>query len=264
MSDGALPPLVGMVHLMALPGAPGFGGSMQAVVDDAVRRARTLASAGFTAVMVENFGDAPFFADRVPPETVAAQAVAAAAVSAVGEIRHGVNVLRNDALAALGVATASGAAFIRVNVLTGSMHTDQGPIIGKAAEVARARTALAPAVDIWADVFVKHASPPPGATLEQSAADTLERGGADALVVSGPSTGAAPPLDRLQRLREVFPDATLAVGSGADPDNLEELAEIADHIIVGTSLEKGGRPGAALDPARLERFVGAAERAGLM
>ena len=101
----------------------------------------------------------------------------------------GVNVLRNDALAALGIAAATGARFIRVNVLTGLMYTDQGPITGKAAEVARARSRLAPDVEIWADVLVKHAVAPPGSDIRQMARDTIERGGADALIMSGSGTG---------------------------------------------------------------------------
>lgn len=237
---------------------------MQAVIEDAAERAEHLTTAGFTGLMIENFGDIPFFADTVPPETVAAQAVAVAAVSSDNEARIGVNVLRNDALAALGIAAATGADFIRVNVLTGSMNTDQGPIVGRAAEVARARSTLGPTVQVWADVFVKHATPPPGAELEQVAADTLERGGADALVVSGSATGSAPPLERLERLRKAFPNASLVVGSGADSENLAALADLADHVIVGTSLEVDGRPGAPIDPARLDRFVAAARKVGLL
>jgi predicted TIM-barrel enzyme len=117
---------------------------------------------------------------------------------------------------------------------------------------------------VWADVFVKHAAPPPGRTLEQAASDTWERAGADALVVSGEGTGRAPDLASVARIRETVADAPIVVGSGATPENLAELAEIADHIIVGTALEQGGRPGGPLDPARVERFAAAAARAGLL
>ena len=75
-------PAIGMVHLRALPGAPRFGGSMAAVVDAAIADARTLSAAGFDGLIVENFGDAPFFPDRVPAETIAALSVAVDAVRA--------------------------------------------------------------------------------------------------------------------------------------------------------------------------------------
>lgn len=262
-SARSLPSLVAMVHLPPLPGSPRFRGSMEAVVEEAVDRASRLTAAGFGALMVENFGDTPFFAGRVPPVTVAAVTACVSAIRAAVPVPVGVNVLRNDAAAALGVAAVTGAAFIRVNVLTGTMNTDQGPVVGQAAELLRQRAALAIDVAIWADVFVKHATPPPGATLAEAASDTFERGGADALVISGARTGEPTDLETLELVRTAVPDAPLVVGSGATPETLPELAKLADHIIVGSALERDGRPGDELDERRLDRFMEAAEAAGL-
>lgn len=256
--------LVGMVHLRPLPGSPGYVGSIEDVVADAVARARTLADAGFPALMVENFGDVPFYADRVPAVTVAAMTRCVEAVKEATGLSVGVNVLRNDVESALSVAAATGAQFVRVNVLTGTMFTDQGPIVGRASEVIRLRERLCPDVAIWADVLVKHAVPPPGLTLEQAAADTWQRGGADALIVSGSGTGHAPDLDRFEQVRAAAPHAPLVAGSGADPSNLPEIAARCDHVIVGTYLEREGIPGAPLDPERLEAFMGTARRVGLL
>ena len=161
-----------------------------AAVGDAV----AIEKAGFEAVMVKNFGDAPFFADDVPKVTVAVMSVVAQSIAAAVGVPVGINVLRNDAAASLAIAAATGASMIRANVLSGTMYTDQGPIVGKAAEVGRLRASIAPDVAILADVFVKHAIPPPGLSVTQVAEDTLDRGGADALVVSGSSTGRKPPI----------------------------------------------------------------------
>lgn len=253
-----------MVHLAPLPGAPRFQGSLVEVVDEAVDRAVTLVDAGFEGLIVENFGDAPFFAGSVPPETVAAMTRCVVSVADAVDVPFGVNVLRNDARAAIAVAAATGAAFIRVNVLTGSMHTDQGPIVGDAALVARDRARLSPGTAVWADVFVKHAVPPPGTTLEQSALDTWERGGADALVISGTGTGHAPDEERLSRIAAAVPAAPLVVGSGVDPDNVARFGAKAQHLVVGTCLERDGAPGAPLDAARIERFMDAARAAGVV
>lgn len=263
-SNATIPPLVGMVHLAALPGSPGFGGSMTEVLEEAVGRATLLSEHGFEALMVENFGDLPFFGDAVPPVTVASMTACVDAIRRETGSVTGVNVLRNDALSALAIAAATGASFIRVNVLSGSMHTDQGPIVGRAAEVGRQRAALVPEAVVWADVLVKHAAPPGGVTLEQSAVDTWERAGADALVISGTGTGHAPDPARFGRVAEAVPEAPLVVGSGADTSNLAELAAVSDHVIVGTALEEDGRPGAALDPDRVAAFADAATRAGLV
>ena len=180
-----IPRVVGMVHLLPLPGSPGFNGSMDEIMKTAVSDASDLAEAGFPALMIENFGDVPFLADGVPAETISAMTVSVTGVSDATGLPFGVNVLRNDALSALGIAAATGAAFIRVNVLTGIMYTDQGPIVGQAAEVLRKRSRLAPGVEIWADVMVKHAAAPTGIDASRAAADTVERGRADAVIVSG-------------------------------------------------------------------------------
>src|SRR5258706_346740 len=125
--------IIGMVHVAALPGAPRYGGSMQAVIDAAMRDARALRDGGCDAMAFENFGDRPFFKDRVPAETVAALTRVIVAVAAEVALPFGVNVLRNDAASAIAIAATTGAAFIRVNVHTGAMLTDQGIIQGRGA-----------------------------------------------------------------------------------------------------------------------------------
>jgi len=251
-------PLIGMVHLGPLPGAPRYGGDLETVLTAACADARDLEAAGFDALLVENHGDAPFFADDVPKATVAALARAVAEVRRSVQLPVGVNVLRNDALAALAVAAATGAAFIRVNVLAGTMYTDQGPISGRAAAVTRLRASLCPSVSILADVFVKHALPPPGLTLEQAAADTWLRGGADGLIVTGTATGRETSLDDLRRVREAVPNAPLYAGSGVTAESVRAVLGMADGLIAGTALKRDGRVSNPVDPARAAALVAAA------
>lgn len=259
-----LPRLVGMVHLLPLPGSPRFGGSMAEVVDTAAKDARVLVDAGFPALMVENFGDAPFFAESVPPETIATMTVALTAIAHTN-VPLGVNVLRNDAKSALAIAAATGARFIRVNVLTGLMYTDQGPIIGRAAEVQRDRSRLCPDVEVWADVMVKHATPPPGLETRQAVEDTIERGLADAIVISGAGTGTEPDLALARQIKDAMPDGTrVVVGSGASTDNLDELLAVADTFIVGTSIKVDGNSASRPDPLRANAFVEQAAERGLL
>ncbi|MFQ5947935.1 MAG: BtpA/SgcQ family protein [Acidimicrobiia bacterium] len=251
-------PLIGMVHLGPLPGAPRFDGDFDAIVKAAVADARTLVEAGFDALLVENYGDAPFFADDVPKVTVAAMTRAVAAIRGEVSLPVGVNVLRNDGPAALAVAAATGAQFIRVNVLTGSMSTDQGLITGRAAELARLRSSLGSGIRILADVFVKHAVPPPGLTIEQAARDTFDRGPADALVITGSATGRAPATALLERVRTAVPKAPLLAGSGATADTVGQLLETCDGVIVGTAIKVGGVTTQPVDPERADSFVRAA------
>jgi hypothetical protein len=256
------PSLIGMVHLLPLSGSPRFAGKFDQVLERAVADALVLEDAGFGGLMIENFGDDPFYADHVPPVTVAGITAAVSAVQTAVSIPIGVNVLRNDAIAALGIAAVTGAAYIRVNVLTGTMFTDQGTIEGNAADVARERLRLCPDTLILADVLVKHASPPPGLTIEQAGLDTWQRGGADALIVSGHGTGAEPDLDQALRLRQAVPEAHILIGSGANPANLCLLAQAANGAIVGTSLKVGGRAGEMVDASRASAMVEAAAKLG--
>lgn len=249
--------LIGMVHLGPLPGSPrpaDFEKTLAAAVTDATR----LESAGFDALMIENFGDAPFYADRVPNVTIAVMTRAAVAVGGSVSLPIGINVLRNDAEAALAIAAATGARFVRVNVLSGTMYTDQGPIVGRAAEVARLRAAVAPEVRILADVMVKHATPPPGLTLEQAATDLWERGGADGIVVSGSGTGRPLDRDHLAAVRAAVPEAPIYAGSGAGADTIADLLENCTGVIVGTATKEGGRAAGRVDERRARAIVEAA------
>ncbi len=259
-----IPRLVGMVHLLPLPGSPGYGGSMQEVVETAVADAGELASAGFPALMIENFGDVPFHADSVAAETIAGITVAVAAVLEATTLNIGVNVLRNDVLSALGIAAATGASFVRVNVLTGLMYTDQGPIVGRAAEALRKRQMLAPTVEIWADVMVKHAASPYGVDARQTAADTIERGLADAVIVSGSGTGAEPDIHEATVVRASVPkDTRVVIGSGANVNNLSKLMDVADTVIVGSAIKVNGDANNRVDPARAAHFAQVAGEHGL-
>lgn len=250
-------PLIGMVHLHALPGSPRYRG-MRDVLDAAIHDALALADGGVDAIMVENFGDVPFHPGAAPPETLAGMTRAIAAIAARTDLPLGVNVLRNDARAALAIAAATGARFIRVNVHTGAMLTDQGWITGQAHETLRLRASLGADVGILADVLVKHAVAPAGLAIEDAARDTWHRGLADALIVSGAATGAATDPDRARRVRDAVPDAPILIGSGLTAGNAAALLSVADGAIVGSAFQQDGRAGSPVDPARVRTLLDAA------
>ena len=249
--------VVGVVHLRPLPGSPDWrkGGSMADVIEKALADAASYEVGGANGIFIENFGDVPFTAKAVGSETVAAMAAVGRAVHAAVEIPVGFNVLRNDAVAALGLCAACGGEFIRVNVHTGSMLTDQGMIEGTAYETVRRRAVLCPEVKILADVLVKHAVPVEPQPIEHVALDTLQRGRADGLIVSGSATGAQVSMDELRRVREACPEAPLFVGSGVNEENVSESLEWADGVIVGSSLKKDGILSNPVDVERVKRLV---------
>ena len=260
---GARKPIVGMVHLAPLPGAPRWGGSMAAVLERARADARALADGGVDAILVENFLDAPFYPERVPPETVAAMTVAVAEVARAAPLPVGVNVLRNDVAAALAIAAATGARFVRVNVHTGVMLADQGWLEGRAHETLRLRARLTGAgepIAIRADVLVKHAVPPAALDLAQTARDCWHRGLADGLIVTGEGTGAPTDAARIEAVKAAVPEAPVWVGSGLTAESAPRLLALADGAIVGSALAHDGRAGAGIDPERVRRLMAAVPR----
>ena len=255
------PRVCGMIHLRALPGAP-HAEPIERTVEAALQDARVLIEAGFDGVMVENFGDAPFFAEQVPAVTVAAMSrVVSTLRVAIGQrVQLGVNVLRNDALAALSIAAACSADAIRVNVHSGARVTDQGLITGRAAETVRLRHSLqAEGVSIWADVAVKHSAPlGQPRPLPEEVAELVGRGKADAVIVTGSGTGKPVDLAELGRVRRGLPEgAALLVGSGVTSQTIRALLEIADGVIVGTSVKEGSISTAPVDPQRARALVAA-------
>jgi membrane complex biogenesis BtpA family protein len=254
--------LVGVIHLPPLPGSPRSRLSAGECARAAATDARALADAGYDAVIVENFGDAPFFASRVPPVTVAAMTASALAVRAAApELALGVNVLRNDVEAALSIAVCTQASFVRVNVLTGARVTDQGIVEGDAATALRLRRALlAEGVAIWADVDVKHSAPLGAARpLVQEVEDLTKRGLADVVLVTGEGTGKGVDVAGLAVVKAAA-ERPVLVASGATLATLPQLTASCDGVVVGSALRAGGVPGGPID-ARLAAEFAAAFRA---
>ena len=255
------PVLIGMVHLLPLPGAPRYGGDLTAVADRARFDAAALADAGFSAVMVENYGDSPFLPGPVGPETVAAMARISLCVAAECGLPIGINVLRNDARAALGIAAVVDARFIRVNVHCGSTVTDQGILTGRAHETIRERARLGADVLVLADVLVKHGRPLGVDDPALAARDAVHRGHADALIVTGAATGATADPDRVREVLAAVPGTPVLVGSGLTEATANTFFPLAAGAIVGTSIKVDGVSDAPVDLGRARHLVEAVREA---
>jgi len=255
-----LPSLVGVIHLRALPESPRYDGHLAAVIASAERDARALVAAGFDGIMVENFGDAPFVPGRVAPVTVAAMTACALAVRAAAPgLALGINVLRNDAEAALAVAVAASAEMIRVNVHTGARVTDQGLIEGRAHLTLRQRRALgAERVALFCDVDVKHSAALAPRPIGEEAHDLAGRGLADAVLVTGSGTGRGAAREDLAAvLAAVY--VPVLVASGVTVETLADV-QAAHGVIVGSCLRASGRAGDEVDGDVAKRFAEAFRR----
>jgi hypothetical protein len=248
-------PVIGMVHLKALPGSPGYSGDMEEVIQFALADAQALEKGGVDGIMIENFFDVPFFPDNVEPVTVSAMTRVIVAIREKTKLPLGINVLRNDGISALSIAHVCGCQFIRINILSGAMITDQGIIQGKAAEISRLRKRFNSNILIFADCLVKHATPLGQPDILQAAEDTWKRAGADALILSGSGTGKTTDFNQIKAVKQHLPDAPVLVGSGVNEKNIGTILNIADGVIVGSSLKQGNVISNRVDRHKVEALI---------
>ncbi len=254
-------PVIGVVHLSPLPTSARWQGKLQEVIARAEQEATALAAGGVDGIIIENFFDAPFTKDCVDPAVVSSMTLIVDRLKGMVMLPIGINVLRNDAKSAMAIATCTDVQFIRVNVLTGIMATDQGLIEGKAHELLKYRRELGSKVAILADVLVKHARPLSTPNLTTAVKDTIERGLADGVILSGWATGSPPTQEDLELASAAAGDTPVFIGSGANWENVTQLMQAADGVIVSSSLKRHGKISETIDPIRVSQFVEAAKSA---
>jgi uncharacterized protein len=244
-----------MIHMPPLPGAPSNKLSIKQLTDFALSEADKLERAGLDACIVENVGDTPLFKDSLPPYSIAAMTTVTKAVVDHTRMKVGVNMLRNACEEAFSVAHISGAQFIRCNILIGAYATDQGIIEGCAARVARLKKTLNSDVLVFGDVHVKHAYPIFNVAIEYAAQDLAERGGADAVIVSGARSPVPPSFERVKKVRDAIEKPVL-IGSGISLANVKQFYQRSDGVIIGEpDFKVGGVWGGPSDGNAYQRAV---------
>ena len=252
-------PVIVVVHLPPTPSSP-HGLDVDYVVDYAVREARVAAEAGADAILLENYADRPY--------TVSADELVAATIAiAVREVRReaglpvGVSVLRLGWRAALAAALAGGASFVRVNAYCETRVSPEGILYPVAAELERLRTKLGRRVAVLADVNVKHSLPlGQGYSVEVVVRDCVERGLADALVVTAARTGQPPAPGYVAAVKSLAGTVPVVVGSGISTSNIRAYWDVADGFIVGSSIKVRGNAKHSIDRAALQALVDQATR----
>ncbi len=234
------PFIIGMVHVGPLPGSPKYSGDLDKMIQEAVQNAVTLVEGGVDAVMVENFYDAPFPKNSADPVTVASMAVIVKEITKTINVPVGVNILRNCGIDAAAVAAVTRASFIRVNALSEVVITDQGILEPIAYDLMKYLKLVGHRPAILADVHVKHGRPLADRPIEVVAVETVERGGADAIIVSGEATGSEASINDVIKVKNVV-NVPVIVGSGITADNAASFLRYADGAIVGTYFKEGGR-----------------------
>ena len=246
----------GVVHLKSLPGSPGNYLPLDEIIELAQEDVNNLIFGGVDGVIIENFGDTPFVKDDISKRTLASFTTVVENIEYDRDIKVGINVLRNDGISALSIAEATKADFVRINVLNNvMMYTDQGMIEGKAHEIAQFKNSLNKEIEIYADVFVKHAVPPEGSKIENHTEELIHRAGADVVIVTGDGTGHEINIEDLNKVRDIVPQGKLAIGSGVNEENIEQYVDLADILIVGTNFKVDQDVSKRVDQRSVEQLI---------
>lgn len=252
--------LIGVIHVGALPGTPSSRKSVAEIAEDAVREARVYEAAGFHGLAIENTHDRPYLKSSVGPEIVAAMAAVGCEVRRAVSLPLGIQVLAGANLAAMAVAHACGASFVRVEGFVFAHVADEGVIESSAGALLRYRRAIgADNVRVFADIKKKHSAHAITADVDiGETAKAAEFFQADGVIVSGVSTGEPADAKEVEAVSGAVSIATL-IGSGITPENMGRYAR-ADAFIVGSSVKQDGQWANPLDEKRVVAVARAFEK----
>lgn len=231
-------PVIGMIHLPPLPGYPGSKGINHAI-RHAVADLRTLEEGGADGVLIENEHDQPHRITATPETIAALTRITRAVVQESESAVVGCEILLNDPKASLAVARMTGARFIRTDYFVDRMtRPEYGEFEIDPDGLLEYRSSIgAGNILILADIQVKYATMIEPRSLRDSAINAVEKG-ADALIVTGDTSGDAPTAEHLRDA--AGQGLPVLIGSGFKAENAAALLGECDGAIVGTSLMRNG------------------------
>jgi uncharacterized protein len=248
-------PVIAMVHLGPLPGAPGYdaAGGIEALVESAAADLERLQAGGVDAVMFGNEGDRPYVL-QAPPEGLAAMSAIVATLKPALRVPFGVNYLW-DPYATVALAVATGAAFAR-EVFTGVYAADMGLWQPDCAGALRLRASLGrPDLKLLFNVNAEFAAPLDDRPIERRAESAVFSSLADAICVSGPLTGQPVAHSDLEKVKAAVPDRPVLANTGVNLENVAEILRVADGCVVGTHFKVDGQTWNPVDGERVARFM---------
>ncbi len=249
-------PIIGMIHLKALPGTPFGLLAPEKIIEAALQEAYVYKAAGIDALMIENMHDIPYQKNKVSPEIVAMMSIIAYEIKQNTALPLGIQVLAGANIQALSVAKAAGADFIRAEGFVFGHIADEGYIDAQAAEILRHRKHIeAEEIAVFTDIKKKHSSHAVTADL-----DIVEMGKAaeffasDGLIITGSHTGEKANLEEVKAVKENT-DLPVIIGSGINENNISDYLPYADAFIVGSYFKKGGYWKNELEPSKIKNFM---------
>ena len=254
-------PIIGVIHVGALPGTPRSSQTVSELITSARNEARLYRDSGLDGIIVENMHDVPYLRGEVGPEIVAAMTTIATEVKAECGLPLGVQILAGANIEAMAVAHAADLDFIRAEGYAYAHVADEGLIQASAARLLRFRKMIgATRVQVWADVKKKHAAHAITADVSLGeTAETVEFMGSDCVIVTGSATGSPPAIADVQEAKSHC-RLPVFLGSGITENNIAEFYDTADGFIIGSAFKIDGLWSNTVDPLRVNSFLKAIQR----
>lgn len=234
-------PIIGMVHVQALPGAPKNILDSSQILDKAIEEARTYQKAGIDSIMIENMHDIPYLKGSVGHEISSMMTLVAYLVKQETNLPVGIQILAAANKEALAAAKASNIDFIRAEGFVFAHTADEGIIEAQAGDLLRYRKQIdADSVAIFTDIKKKHSSH--AITNDVSLVDTAKAARfflSDGVIITGSHTGSSASVDELKALKDTI-DFPVIVGSGVTANNVLDYLPISDAMIIGSYFKEGG------------------------
>lgn len=249
-------PVIGVIHVGALPGTPRSSQTVAELVSLARDEAKLYREGGVDGIIIENMHDIPYLRGEVGPEIVAAMTAIGIEVKAECALPVGIQILAGANVEAIAVAHSANLDFIRAEGYAYAHVADEGLIQASAAKLLRYRRLIgAERIQVWTDVKKKHSAHAITADVSLGAtAETVEFMGADCVIVTGSVTGEAPQRADVQEAKSHC-HLPVFLGSGISESNIAEFYDDADGFIIGSSFKIDGLWSNTIDPLRVTKFI---------
>lgn len=249
-------PIIGMVHIHALPGTPSYKGNVTNIIENAVNEAKIYLEAGIDSIIIENMHDVPYLNKKVGPEISTIMSIIGYEIKHKTKLPVGIQILAGANNEAIAAANSAGLDFIRAEGFVFGHFADEGLINADAGELLRYRKMIdADNLLIFTDIKKKHSSHSitSDVTIEETA-KAAEFFMSDGLIITGTSTGKEADLDQVKSVKKAT-KLPLLIGSGITEKNLESYFPFCDAMIIGSYFKKNGDWKNSVDDLRVKSFM---------
>ncbi len=249
-------PIIGMIHVEALPGTPKYKGKVKDIISKAITEAKTYQSAGVDAIAIENMHDVPYLNRKAGPEVTSLMSIIGYEIKTKTKLPVGIQILAGANKQALAAANSAGIDFIRAEGFVFGHVADEGMIDSDAGDLLRYRKTIdAENILVFTDIKKKHSSH--SVTADVSIEDTAHAAEfflSDGIIITGTATGIEADIEEIKAVKKST-KLPLLIGSGVNINNLGDYFPICDAMIIGSYFKKNGNWANTVDPLRIKSFM---------